>query len=158
MDIEAGMQAPNSEPDSANAEHREAAPSNEPAPNVPTFWVANPWNRSLPSLVKGYPKLAGHMELMPQKAIFRSFGALNARILLYLQAELQELESQLIKQEHADKEATGVGKKDMYANDWYWLKHSKADGDTKQLDLVEKIQTTLEKYSKLCTPPVVVSI
>lgn len=35
-------------------------------------------------LVKGYPMLAGRIGVLPEMCMFRRFGALNARILLYL--------------------------------------------------------------------------
>lgn len=41
---------------------------------------------------RGYHKLARELGIRPQSAISRTFGALNARNLLYLQAELTALE------------------------------------------------------------------
>jgi len=52
----------------------------------------------LAAKIKGYPKLAGQIELCPETAIFRRFGALNAENLLYFQAELVWLETELTKQ------------------------------------------------------------
>lgn len=107
--------------------------------------MASPTTRNpLDELVTGYPKLAGKMELEPETAIFRRFTALNARNLLYLQAELASLEKQLIEQECLD---SADMEKRRYALDWYWLSQSRDQGDTAQLDLVLKIQATLEKYS-----------
>jgi hypothetical protein len=47
--------------------------------------------------VQGYPMLAAYMGLTPETNIFRRFSILNARNLLYLQAELTNLEEALSK-------------------------------------------------------------
>ncbi|KAF2641830.1 hypothetical protein P280DRAFT_468343 [Massarina eburnea CBS 473.64] len=99
---------------------------------------------ALEELVIGYPKLSGQMEIVPETAIFRRFGALNARNLLYMQSELMALEKDLIKQELADSVAP---EKCKYALDWYWLSQSKAPGDTKQLDLVLKVREMIREYN-----------
>jgi hypothetical protein len=101
-------------------------------------------DKVLDHLVLGYPRLAGHMGIYPERAVFRRFGALNYRNLLYLQSELAYIERKLIKQEQIDSE---VPEKKRYALDWYWLSLSQ-DGDTRQLDLVNKMRMTLKEYSK----------
>jgi len=100
----------------------------------------------LDDLVTGYPKLAGHMELEPEAAIFRRFGALNARNLLYLQCELCSLEKRLRQIEREDNRKSG--RKSEYALDWYWLSQSADDGDTKQLELVHEMRKLLKEYSE----------
>ena len=102
----------------------------------------------LQHLVVGYPKIAGEMAIKPESAIFRSFGELNAKDLLYRQAELAYLEKQLYECETEDSRSA-VGEKSHYSISWYWLSRSKADGDTKQLDLVMKIRKCIKEYSKL---------
>jgi hypothetical protein len=101
----------------------------------------------LHDIVIGYPKLAAKMQLQPELAIFRSFGALNAQNLLYYQAELVDLEQQLRKQQVQDDQDK-TGKKSMYAKTWYRLQDSHEDGDTEQLELVLKIRKTLKDYSE----------
>lgn len=101
------------------------------------------WN-SLDHLVIGYPKLAGRMEQLPETAIFRRFDALNARNLLYLQAELTSIEEDLINLERKDSIDSD---KQRYATDWYWLSQSQDQGSTDQLDLVHKMRATLKQYS-----------
>jgi hypothetical protein len=54
-----------------------------------------PFDRAM--AMEGYPKLSRLMAFYPEVAIFRRFGALNAENLLYLQAELQDLEIALQK-------------------------------------------------------------
>jgi hypothetical protein len=100
----------------------------------------------LEELVVGYPKLAGQMEILPEIAIFRRFGALNARSLLYQQAELIHLEKLLNDIEQRDRDS-GIGSKPKYARNWYWLSQSADDGDEEQLRLVKKIRRKLRKYS-----------
>lgn len=105
-------------------------------------------------LIKGYPMLAGRMSVLPETAMFRRFGALNARNLLYLQNDLICLEEQLIAWERHDN-MSSVGKKKDYAVNAYWLNSSfrkqedgsLRDGDTKQRDLVLRIRQTLNEYS-----------
>ena len=101
----------------------------------------------LDSLVIGYPKLAGQMSLIPELQIFRNFGALNARNLLYLQAELEVLEKKLIEKE-TENSRDPRNKRNRYAIDFEWLNEPIDDEDTEQRDLVRKIQEVLEKYSK----------
>jgi hypothetical protein len=103
-------------------------------------------NHVLDHLTLGYPRLAGHMEIFPERAIFRRFGALNCRNLLYLQCELSSIEKQLIQQENADNTDP---EKLRYALDYFWLSQSRDDGDARQLELVMKMRKTLKEYSKL---------
>ncbi|KAF1950478.1 hypothetical protein CC80DRAFT_426686 [Byssothecium circinans] len=104
-------------------------------------------------LVQGYPKLAGRMGAMPEVAMFRRFGALNCRNLLYLQSELVELENKLRRLEYEDSQST-VGDKRFFARD-HWLLMASTQmkdgvlrsGDTKQLDLVRQIRGVLKEYN-----------
>ena len=103
----------------------------------------------LENLVTGYPKLAGQMEILPEIAIFRRFGALNARRLLYLQAELIQLENDLVRVEAADKKCVR-GRRDRFSRDWFWLNESLRSNDPNdynQRQLVETINTKLKEYS-----------
>ena len=104
-----------------------------------------------PDIVVGYPKLAAKIEILPEAAIYRRFGALNAQNLLYYQAELTYLEQKLREQQKLDSnDQKGHGQ--SYAINWFWLKHSKTEGDGRQLDLVLEIRELLAKYSKLSIP------
>lgn len=97
--------------------------------------------------ITGYPKLSKNMELQPEMAIFRRFGALGAQNLLYLQAELVWLEKRLQRRQIADSES-GKGRTDKYALNWYRLAQSGEGDDNEQLKLVMKIRETLKEYSK----------
>ena len=100
-----------------------------------------------PDIVIGYPKLATKIEILPEAAIYRRFGALNAQNLLYYQAELTYLEQDLRAQQRLDHDdLKGHGR--SYATNWIWLKNSKAEGNGRQLDLVLEIREKLAKYSE----------
>lgn len=102
----------------------------------------------LANITIGYPKLAARIEIQPDLSIYRGFRALNAQNILYLQAQLIELEAKLRTQQARD-DTNPHGKKALYAKTWFWLEKSASDGDTKQLDLVVKIRQVLSEYSKL---------
>lgn len=104
-----------------------------------------------PDIVVGYPKLAAKIEILPEAAIYRRFGALNAQNILYYQAELTYLEQKLREQQRSD-DADQKGHGKSYAINWFWLKYSKADGDGRQLDLILEIRELLAKYSKCIIP------
>jgi hypothetical protein len=95
----------------------------------------------------GYPRLSERMGLKPETLIFRKFVALNARILLYMQAELASLETTLQQVERTDREDKDPNKQ-QYASDYTKLSQGDRHGDTYQLELIEKISLRLERYSK----------
>ncbi|EPE28076.1 hypothetical protein GLAREA_04867 [Glarea lozoyensis ATCC 20868] len=101
---------------------------------------------SSPAAVEGYPKLACHMDAHPESSIYRRFGSLNHRNLLYLQAELVHLETQLLQLEHRDKHSQ-VGSSSIYSKDWYWLSCSAEDGNSEQLQTVRIIRKKLKQYN-----------
>jgi hypothetical protein len=99
-----------------------------------------------PDSVVGYPKLAAKFGVLPEAAIYRRFGALNAQNLLYYQAELTYLERKLQAQQQRDNnDQKGHGA--SYAINWYWLRQSKTDGDGRQYELVMQIREVLKQYS-----------
>ncbi|KAF2659984.1 hypothetical protein K491DRAFT_124748 [Lophiostoma macrostomum CBS 122681] len=71
-------------------------------------------------MMGGYSTLATLMGAYPEVGIFRRFGALNTRNLLYLQAEVTSLEKQLIDLEKADLES-GHPDRSIYSCDWRTL-------------------------------------
>lgn len=97
--------------------------------------------------VNGYPKVAGQIELLPETAIFRRFGGLNAQNLLYYQAELAGLEEELHRQQLQDS-CSGHSGKANYAFSWYHLSRSDGDNEKRQLQLVYRIRETLRLYSR----------
>ena len=97
--------------------------------------------------VSGYPRLANHMGASPEIAIFRRFDVLNAKNLLYLQAELVHLEKELSEIEKRDSQSS-EGMKSQYARDWFWLSRSENDGNDDQWQTVLAIRKKLIEYSK----------
>jgi hypothetical protein len=66
---------------------KEHEPGAEPAAEPVRNSLVKPAIDPLADLVHVYPRLAGHMARYPEMQMFRSFGALNVRNLLYLQNE-----------------------------------------------------------------------
>lgn len=96
---------------------------------------------------RGYPKLAVLMSLHSETAVFKRFGSLNMLNLLRLQAELQDMESELAQiQEDDEKSGDDVRKK--YVTDFRLMRDFKDVGDSEQLDLLGEIGKKLEEYSK----------
>ena len=107
--------------------------------------MAQPRSSPVTGLVTGYPKLAGQMGILPESAMFRTFAALNARNLLYLQAELVALENALLQCEAED---ANNEKRCQYALDWFWLHQSQWEEETpKQYNLIQQIKGKLKEYS-----------
>lgn len=98
-----------------------------------------------PDYVRGYPKLAAKFEILPEVAIYRRFGALNALNLLYYQAELTSLEEKLYKQQKIDDaDPNGCS----YARNWNFLHQSRTEGNCRQLDIFLELRQLLKPYSK----------
>ncbi|KAI9880356.1 MAG: hypothetical protein M1830_003967 [Pleopsidium flavum] len=97
--------------------------------------------------MEGYAKLAAMMGRHPEMAIFRAFRPLNTQNLLYLQAELVELERDLEFIASLDN-ASGNPPKQAYARSWSALQKSKEDGDGLQLSKVLTIRAKLKEYNE----------
>jgi hypothetical protein len=114
---------------------------------------------SLPKPISGYPQLAHQMGLFPETAIFKRFGDLSARNLLYLQAELLHMHINLRELEEEERDAVHKGNEKgkglRYAADWYELYNSRkeADNESDQWDLIVEIRAKLKEYgtSKDCS-------
>lgn len=99
--------------------------------------------------MEGYAKLASIMGAHPEVAILRRFGSLNARNLLYLQAELTALEQNL--RACTEKNATSSdADRTASAKDWYTLSRlgsgRNGPGDA---DAGEEWRTVLEIREKV---------
>ncbi|OJD31506.1 uncharacterized protein BKCO1_4700067 [Diplodia corticola] len=123
---------PASQPD----QHQAADRHQQPAIESPAGGT-----RKQNHLPPGYPALAARMGLFPEKAIFRRFGFLNKLNILYLQAELMEIEDQLKCLQGTDSLKDGDEK--FYATDWYCLNQ----GDNEQLKLMLHARDKLDKYN-----------
>ena len=111
----------------------------KPAPS-PFFqaWRNNP---------SGYPRLAERIAVKPETGIYRRFDALNARRILYLQAELCILEKKLQQREEKDNRAT-TGKGPEYATDYQIMLEAPVNVHHPQLELIQEMQDKLEQYSE----------
>lgn len=91
--------------------------------------------------------LAERIAVKPQTAIYRRFDALNARHILYLQAELCILEKQLRVMEHKDKEKDKEGRLG-YAVDYQRMLETQKSQGKEQLVLIRKMHRKLNEYSE----------
>ncbi|KZF22469.1 hypothetical protein L228DRAFT_246760 [Xylona heveae TC161] len=95
--------------------------------------------------VKGYPQLAHEVGTEPSWLIFRRFSVLNARNLLYYQAELVQLEHEL-----NELEARSDGKEDGESHHLEVARLMNSEPGSlgyKQWQKVQEIRGKLEHYS-----------
>jgi hypothetical protein len=95
--------------------------------------------------VKGYPSVAAFIASSPDLAVFRKFGQLNARNLLYLQTELIVLESEL---EALDREDLANAGEVDWRRSWESVLRGQKEDDNKRRKLVSEIRVKLKEYSK----------
>lgn len=105
-----------------------------------------PWDL-LAIMEEGYRRLAVLMSRNPEMAIFRSFKTLNVQNILYLQAELNELETISEKLHQYDRASSHPKRRSNHKN-WYYLSHSKMDGNDEQWQNALDIRAKLHEYSK----------
>lgn len=98
---------------------------------------------------RGYPQVANFMGEYPEMAMVRRFRGLNARNLLYLQAELVLIEKELLELEKADAKDTTDPFKHLYARDFDWLMQSANREGNNQWKLIQKMKEKLKEYSKM---------
>jgi hypothetical protein len=98
---------------------------------------------------EGYAQIAWRMSVFPELAATRCFRALNMQNLLYLQAELDELEKAIHRQEQIDRESQSE-KQRWNARSWKTLKNGAqtAGGDGEKWRLFCEMRETLKEYSK----------
>ncbi|TAQ86463.1 hypothetical protein B7494_g5215 [Chlorociboria aeruginascens] len=99
----------------------------------------------LPPLIKGYPEVAAFMSENPEMAMFRRFRGLNARNLLYLQAELVYIEKDLLRCEEDDAKSTDQNVR-QYSKDYFWIMNSEKTKST-QKNLIKKMREKLKEYN-----------
>ena len=88
------------------------------------------------------------MSLAPETAMFKRFGALNARNLLYMQNELVFLEAKLKMAEAADAAAVKCSRSNFRRDFCCMLESEVAGLDTSQLMLVRRVRKLLKEYSE----------
>lgn len=96
----------------------------------------------------GYDRLASFMGFLPEVAIFHRFAALNAKNILYLQAELLSLERQLTIAAEDDARSTSP-RRQAYSRQWFSMSHSdgQPDGNPRQWRTFMKIRRALDEYN-----------
>lgn len=100
----------------------------------------------------GYAQLSQTIALDNDLSMFRRFGALNIRNILYLQSELQTLERKL---SDLDGYANDIAKGNAVwsqPRSWHWARASQSTPNARgesggYWDVVMKIRVLLERYS-----------
>jgi hypothetical protein len=115
------------------------------------FPFCNPYNSSehhalTVTFMAGHTKVARFMAHHGEMGILRRFKDLNFKNLLYLQAELVELEKELEYLSGADSAAIGSPRA-SYEKHWPLLRESKSDGSGEQWAKFLQIRNTLDQYS-----------
>ena len=93
----------------------------------------------------GYPRLAQLMGATPPLAIFRRYSTLNTQNILYLQAEINELEHELQDLSLTDRNS-GHSEKERYSREWWKLAGAQG-GDSLQWNTWLELRTKLDHYS-----------
>ncbi|KAF2806055.1 uncharacterized protein BDZ99DRAFT_501582 [Mytilinidion resinicola] len=91
--------------------------------------------------VKGYPGLAHLMAVDPHAFHVRGYHTSSVRNILYLQAELGELEEKLLQAEVKDSRSP---EGDEYSKKWHRLR----DSSGKQIEAWNELMQVLPKYQK----------
>ena len=94
--------------------------------------------------VHGYPRLATFMGNEPGAAIYRRFASLNARVLLYRQAEIVCLEHELDELEQAYGEH-----KHLHYSVKHLIHAKRGTMGHELWNKIEKLDTALDKYNTL---------
>lgn len=97
---------------------------------------------------KGYSKIASFMQEHPEDVIVRRFAALNLQNILYLQAEVINLQRDIEKLE-ADNNSSGEEDRPDFAFDWYSLAHMHSTpGAGEQWEKWLQLRKALKEYSQ----------
>src|SRR5947209_2743199 len=97
--------------------------------------------------MKGYDKLSAFLGKQPSLAMVRKFSNLGIKNLLYMQAELAHLESDLKSMAIEDSESEDPERM-LFQNCW-WDLHRARSGDDHQWQTVREIREKLREY---CEP------
>ena len=96
--------------------------------------------------VNGYPSLADFIASDKEQSasVYRSYQRLTSRNLLYLEAELFELERQQDELDSLDLKGDLTAK--QYARDWATLSTSTDPRCIKRRELLEKVKVKIKEY------------
>lgn len=98
--------------------------------------------------MEGYAHIADQSSRHPELGIYRRFGALNAQNLLYLQAEIHELEADLRAYAEEDAAQTKDTARSKYSRSWHKLANSDSE-DRRQWSTMCAIREKLKEYNDL---------
>ncbi len=103
--------------------------------------------------MEGYAKVASFMGQHPESALVLRFSDINLQNILYLQAEIFGLRSDLRRIE-AQNHASSSEELKHFSSDWYTLVHTKdSNGATnQQWQKVTQLRALLKEYSKRSKP------
>lgn len=94
--------------------------------------------------MEGYAKLASLMGAHPEVLFLRRFGALGAQNLLYLQAELVQLEHEF-RECSRENERSNDRDRANFSKEWFTLAHANG-GHERQWDIMLQIRKKLKEY------------
>jgi hypothetical protein len=90
---------------------------------------------------EGYPRVAVYLNSQDESALFRRFGDLHTRSLLYKQVELTELETKL-----ADIDAEDERSEESRWRNGHSVHHNNGKHNEERKTLIEEIDKKLEAY------------
>jgi nicotinamidase-related amidase len=96
--------------------------------------------------MEGYAKVAHLMASQEEFAILRRFRELNMQRLLYLQAEIIHLESEV---DRLAKRDALHGERTFHTKDWWSLSQGCEEEDVEQWEKFSELSEKLDLYSKL---------
>jgi hypothetical protein len=89
---------------------------------------------------EGYPRLAAFLNSDIDTALFRGFGTLHARVLLYKQVELTDIESRLDRLDKEDRKNNN-----RWRTQWS-LHHNNGIGNEARKNLMDEANRKLREY------------
>lgn len=99
----------------------------------------------------GFPTFAAYIASDPELAIYRSFNSISARNLLYLQAELIELEAKLHVQDKVALTKEAEGDMDFMLSSRCWETFASNarrvnSAENERMELLKKVRAVLKEY------------
>jgi hypothetical protein len=95
--------------------------------------------------MEGYSKISSRIACHPELGIYRGFKTLNAQNILYLQAEIHELEADLQQYADEDAKAPKTSARSQYSRNWHKLANS--PDDRRQWNTFCALREKLKEYN-----------
>ncbi|KAF2661877.1 hypothetical protein K491DRAFT_773470 [Lophiostoma macrostomum CBS 122681] len=112
------------------------------SPEVPDGRFKELTNESVAEYPLGYPSLAAYQNSHPTHRVYRRFGTLRNRVILYRQWKLAKLEQDLFELDVADDKPSNKHRIQS-------LRMDQADNSSKRIELIEVIDKELKEYDEL---------